>query len=308
MDFASLMSAEISKSKAPTPSTTNSSSASPNQTQTNKYLKRAEIEAARLSAYAADQEASRAAREAKLAQKRKLEDEEADRKKEREEKKRRLAEESRKRGEEEEERKERARRKRLGLPDLPPKIDGEKEGTPLAEGEEDVEDEALVTRLREMGEPVRLFGESHRGRLRRWKRLVKAVEGPMDKLSDGPIPTTLDLVLEAEMKVPATVPKDQEGRKFLFRQLASYFTMVLKEWEIALGRRDETVKMSFQGKQAYGAMVQSRENLRPLFKKFEKGELEDGILEPVVEIVKAMQERRYVDANDGYLRVSIGKA
>jgi pre-mRNA-splicing factor 18 len=27
-----------------------------------------------------------------------------------------------------------------------------------------------------------------------------------------------------------------------------------------------------------------------------------------VEIVKAAQERRYVDANDGYLRLSIGKA
>lgn len=29
---------------------------------------------------------------------------------------------------------------------------------------------------------------------------------------------------------------------------------------------------------------------------------------PIVEIVKALQERRYVDANDGYLRLSIGKA
>ncbi|KAK4996141.1 hypothetical protein LTR28_000292 [Elasticomyces elasticus] len=84
--------------------------------------------------------------------------------------------------------------------------------------------------------------------------------------------------------------------------------MVLSEWQTALAKRDESVKNSYQGKAAYNAMVQARENMRPLFKKLEKGELEDGILEPVVEIVKAAQERRYVDANDGYLRLSIGKA
>lgn len=45
-----------------------------------------------------------------------------------------------------------------------------------------------------------------------------------------------------------------------------------------------------------------------LFRKFESGDIDEGVLEPVVEIVKAAQERRYVDANDGYLRLSIGKA
>jgi pre-mRNA-splicing factor 18 len=40
----------------------------------------------------------------------------------------------------------------------------------------------------------------------------------------------------------------------------------------------------------------------------EKYDLPDSVLEPVVEIVLAAQERRYVDANDGYLRLSIGKA
>jgi len=55
-------------------------------------------------------------------------------------------------------------------------------------------------------------------------------------------------------------------------------------------------------------MVQCKDNMRPLFRKLEKGEIEEGILEPVVEIVKAAQERRYVDANDGYLTLSIGKA
>ncbi|KAL2036466.1 hypothetical protein N7G274_010834 [Stereocaulon virgatum] len=95
------------------------------------------------------------------------------------------------------------------------------------------------------------------------------------------------------MKVSSTVPKDAKGRTFLFRQLASsYFTMILTEWErwhITQWSNPATTWSLFS-------------------EKFEQGDLEDGILEPVVEIVLAAQEKRYVDANDGYLRLSIGKA
>ncbi|KAF2143480.1 uncharacterized protein K452DRAFT_269035 [Aplosporella prunicola CBS 121167] len=294
MDFAKLMSAQIAKSKSSTPT----------DDPSKKYLKRSELEAQRQAAYIAEQKAAEEAREEKVRQKRKLEDDEAERNREREEKKRRLAEQSRKLREEEEDAAERARRKRLGLPDLPPR-EQQKEETPLAEGE-DIPDEELVAKLRELEQPARIFGESHRQRLKRYKKITGALTAPA--LSDGPIPTTLQLVPEAEMKVDTKLPKDKESREFLFRQLGSYFTMVLREWEIALAQRPEDVRTSFQGKQAYNAMVQARENMRPLFKKLEKGELEDGILEPVVEIVNAAQERRYVDANDGYLRLSIGKA
>ena len=48
--------------------------------------------------------------------------------------------------------------------------------------------------------------------------------------------------------------------------------------------------------------------MTPLFRLFEAESLSDAILGPMVEIVAAAQERRYVDANDGYLRLSIGKA
>lgn len=300
MDFASLMSAQISKSKSPTSDTPSSSS------QASKYLKRSELEAQRQAAYVAEQARLEKEREERLAKKRKLEEEETERDRARDEKKRRLAEESRKKREEEEARQERLRRKRLGLPELPATGEG-KEGTPLEEGEEDIVEDELLAKLRVLDEPTVLFGESHAARLWRYRKLTRRALTPT--LSDGPIPTSLELVPEADMKVPDSVPpKATKERDFLFRQLASYFTMVLREWELALARRDGTVKQSYQGKAAYNAMVQSRENMRPLFKKFEKGDLEDGVLTPVVEIVRCAQERRYVDANDGYLRLSIGKA
>ncbi|KAI0587410.1 hypothetical protein Alg130_00596 [Pyrenophora tritici-repentis] len=274
MDFAKLMSAHIKKGKE---------TAAPPESQDKKYLKRREIEAQRQAAYVAEQEAAEKARKERLEKKRKAEEDEAEREAERREK------------------------RRLGLPDLPPKKkDGDEDGTPIPE-DEDVPDEELVERLRALQEPARLFGETHKQRLKRYKKRVGA-DSLAAIMTDGPIPTTLQLVPEKDMKVKLGIPKDKEGREFLFRQLVSYFTMVLKEWDVTLARRDQDVKESYQGKQAYAAMVQARENMRPLFKKLEKLDLPDSIVEPVVEIVHAAQERRYVDANDGYLRLSIGKA
>ncbi|KAF2827840.1 tubulin nucleotide-binding domain-like protein [Ophiobolus disseminans] len=297
MDFAKLMSAQINKGKNTTTATDSSK----------KYLKRSEIEAQRQAAYQAEQEAAETARREKSDRKRKAEEDEAEREEERREKRRRLAEESRRMREEEEDAEERKRRKRLGLPDLPPKKkDGEGDATPIPE-EEDIPEPELTTKLRALDEPICLFGETHKQRLKRYKKRVGA-DSLAAIMTDGPIPTTLQLVPEKDMKIDPKVPKDKEGREFLFRQLASYFTMVLKEWDLTLARRDQDVKESYQGKQAYAAMVQARENMRPLFKKLEKLDLPDSILEPVVKIVLAAQERRYVDANDGYLRLSIGNA
>lgn len=84
--------------------------------------------------------------------------------------------------------------------------------------------------------------------------------------------------------------------------------MLLTSWSGALAARSPDVRRSTQGKAALTAYTQSVSNMGPLFRKFEAGGLEEGVLGPMVEIVAAAQERRYVDANDGYLRLSIGKA
>lgn len=236
MDFASLMSKEISK-KRPT---------SPTNEPSKKYMKRSDIEAERKAQYLAEQRAIEAEKEAKAAQKRKREEEEANAAREREEKKRRFAEESRRQREEQEADEERARRKRLGLPELVKEESVEMD-------EDDIPDEELVEKLRAMGHPAKLFGESHKQRLKRFKKLGIV-------MTKGPIPTSLELVDEKDMKVD-TVPKDVEGKKYLFRQLASYFTMVLKEWESAL---EKEKRDTFASKAAYNAMISSKENMTPV--------------------------------------------
>lgn len=236
MDFAALMSKEISKSK------TTSKAEEPSK----KYMKRSEVEAERQKKYLAEQRAIEEAQEAKLVQKRKREEEEEEAKLAREEKRRKLAEESKRRREEQEAEEERDRRKRLGLPELVKESSEEVEV-------DDIQDEELVEKLRAMGHPAKLFGESHKQRLRRYRKLGII-------MTKGIIPTSLELVEEKDMKVN-TVPEDAEGKKFLFRQLASYFTMVLTEWESAL---EKEKRDTFASKAAYNAMVQSKENMTPV--------------------------------------------
>ncbi|CAI6085489.1 unnamed protein product [Clonostachys chloroleuca] len=286
MDFAALMKKELGKSQKPSDSGS-----------TKKFMKRSEIEAERKAAYAAEQKALEDEREAKAIAKRKREEEVAAENAAREEKRRKLAEESRMRREDEEWAEQQARRKKLGLEELKRKTDDDEENN-VGEGVEDIPEDELREKLRALGEPVALFGERHVARLRRYRKLTTVI-------TKGPIPTTLELVEEKDMKLDGTVPKDKKGKQWVFRQLASYFTMILTAYERAM---EEEKRDTTASKTAYTAMVQTRENMVPLFRKFESGNLEDSLLEPIIEIVKALQERRYVDANDGYLRLSIGKA
>jgi pre-mRNA-splicing factor 18 len=291
MDFASLMNSQIAASK-------------PNAgAGEKKYLKRSEVEAQREADYQREQHELEKSRLERLEKKRKRDEEEAERNRARDEKKRRLAEEGRKWTEQEQEAGEAARRKRLGLPEL---VKEDKKSTPLEDGEEDIDEEQLLEKLKMIDEPRRLFGETHNQRLRRYRRLQEKALAP--KLSTGPIPTTIALVPEKDMKIPATVPDDEEGKAYLLRQIASYFDMLLSEWSLALSRRPAEVKASFTGKQAYSNFTLALSNLTPLFRKIESTTLSASLVAPIHEIVDLAQRKYYVDANDAYLRLSIGKA
>jgi pre-mRNA-splicing factor 18 len=296
MDFASLMKSQIAASK---PKNEQSSKKESDK----KYLKRSEVENQRHAAYLADQAAAEALREEKVAKKRKLDEEAAERNKVREEKRRRLAEESQKRREEEEDREERERRKRVGLPEVPIEEKVEVVVQEESSDDEDLPDEEeLVKQLRERDQPIKLFGETRKERHSRYW----SVADPQVKTM--PIPTTLRLVKEADMKVPQKLPKTRKERKLVRRQLASYFTLLLKEWIVALNSRSQDIKESSSGKTAYAAMLGAKNDLVLLFRRLEKDEVEDAVLQGVMDIVHAAQERRYVDANKKYILLSIGKA
>ena len=108
--------------------------------------------------------------------------------------------------------------------------------------------------LRAIGEPVALFGEDHYEKLKRYRDLTTV-------RTDGPIPTTLEPVEEKDMRMDSNVPKEKGERKWIYRQLASYFTVILTEYERAMEAEKRDTSAS---KQAYSTMVQTRENLKPV--------------------------------------------
>lgn len=299
MDFKALMAAQIAKAKPSSTTTT---------TNTSKYQRRSETEAKRQAEYAAEQARLEKEREERAVKKRKLEEDEAEKVALREAKMRKLADESKIRREAEEKEEERRRRKRLGLPELVEGDEGAKEGSPLNETQSDIPDDELRTKLRELGEPAKLFDEDHETTLRRYYKLTaKSLSKP--KFSKGPIPTTLEPISEKDMLLPTKVPaKDTKEYDFLHRQVASYFTLLLSEWNIALSARETSVKESQSGRAALATYQYVIRDLTPMFRKLESRALPSDVLNPLVEITRNIQARRYVDANDGYLRLSIGKA
>ena len=287
-------------------------------TTPSKYSKRAEAEEAREAAYRAEQASLENERVQKAERKRKLAEEESARHEKRLAKRKKLAEESKKRQQEEEEQAEKERRKRLGLPDLPSKDRADQQdsnGLQTVGAEEDMEDELVKAKLRDMDEPATLFGEGHAERLKRYHKLQRARARTAAKRSDQPVPTTLEPMGKDDIRLEDKVPSaaNVEGRAMLARQLAAWFNIVLLEWGKALAGRDAEQKSSFAGKAASNSHIQALEHLKPLFRKFEKlstdaSVLPDDLLKPMADIVNKAQQRRYVDANDIYLQLSIGKA
>ncbi|KAA8910102.1 Prp18 domain-containing protein [Sphaerosporella brunnea] len=285
MDFASILSSEITKKRKEAPSTSITTPAEA-PAPAKKYLKRSELEAQRQAEYAARQQELAEQRAQKAAEKRRAEEEAARKREEAREKQRRLAEERRLREEE------------LGGKKKDDDEGNREEG---AGAQEEMTDEEAIAKLRELGQPAKLFGESTAGRVKRCKRAIAAREAAIDPL-DSPLP----LISEEEMRVDiANVNKDPE---LVYRQLDAWFRLVMKEWKTALDERPMAVKESFQGRKAADAMQQAEEYMKPLFRHFKHRDLKANVFEKVCEIVVEAQARRYVKANDVYLKLSIGNA
>jgi len=276
MDFASILASEISKKRKEIP--TSSSSSTPDAPK--KYLKRGELEA-QLKAEYLHQQHELTEQRAKRAEELSHEQEAAARRREEaREKQRQLAEERRRREE------------KSGASASPEKnADG---------GEPEITDDQAMAKLRELGEPARLFGESATGRVKRCRRIVAALVAARE--DDAPAA----LLEEEEMQLdPTNVKNDPD---LVYRQLDAWFKLVMREWKKALDERPMSVKESYQGKKAADAMKQADEYMKPLFKHFRQKDLRPNVYEKVCEIVIEAQNRRYVKANDVYLKLSIGNA
>ncbi|KAJ8651488.1 hypothetical protein O0I10_012953 [Lichtheimia ornata] len=194
--------------------------------------------------------------------------------------------------------------------------------------------EEVIRRLRAKGQPIRLFGETDKQckiRLRALELMEEQSEEQgqrndyMRKLEEMEEGMRLEALKQKagvrdEKKINKKLKKAelivepidlnllQSDLDRLFAQIYSYLVHTMDEWEEFMDARPEEEKQSGQGKRAAVLQKQTADYMKPLLRQLKKRTLEPDILARVAEITHHMQHRRYRDAQDSYLQLSIGNA
>lgn len=178
----------------------------------------------------------------------------------------------------------------------------------------------LRKRLRELGEPITLFGEDTKARMVRLRRAeLDAATKKEDGLGGGRDRFVGDEDGGDGQKDEDDQDKgDAAGRDELSHEevddsdedkmVYRFFKTMLHSWEKDLSDRPDHVKRTAQGKVATKTMKQCKDYIRPLFKLCKKREVPSDILPNLVEIVKYCRQGEFVRANDSYIRLAIGNA
>ncbi|KAJ2962127.1 hypothetical protein NQZ79_g2699 [Umbelopsis isabellina] len=195
-----------------------------------------------------------------------------------------------------------------------------------------ISQDEVVRRLRARGQPIRLFAEtdkSRKARLRTLELMEERSEGQRNDFMRTLEQMDAGMNLEAlkrkaagedDTSKPVKKTRDdaliepvqmewlQKQPEKLYPTIYGYFKKTLREWEVAMEERPEEVKRSGQGKRAAAMQMQTATYLKPLFKQLKSKSMEPDILARVTEITYHMQNRRYRDAQDSYLQLSIGNS
>ncbi|KAJ1308017.1 hypothetical protein OPQ81_002088 [Rhizoctonia solani] len=221
-------------------------------------------------------------------------------------------------------------------------------GTPTEGGTSEafnISNEEAIRRLRQKGQPIRLFAETDRERRLRlralelieergergtsqnvFKKALEEMEGTLNKEeierraghTDKGQENNAEPSKAGETSKAAAAAADENtiidlaliktNPDKLYPLIYYALKRVLKEWEQAMAERPDQVKRSTQGKLAAATQVQSAEYLKPLFKQLRSKTVAEDVLGKLAEIIHHMQKREYQKANDAYLRLSIGNA
>ncbi|GMF18930.1 unnamed protein product [Phytophthora lilii] len=189
-------------------------------------------------------------------------------------------------------------------------------------------------RLRELGEPITLFGESMKDRMARLKRAeIDAATKHEDELGAGhdirnrfvggdggdqreQMDTADDAAEDAEEfemeagggKKKSRKEDDEDDEQDADKIVYRFFKGMLQRWEKDLAGRPDHVKRTAQGKIAVKTMKQCKDYIRPLFKLCKQRQVPPDILPNLVDIVKFCHQGEFVMANDAYIKLAIGNA
>lgn len=192
-----------------------------------------------------------------------------------------------------------------------------------------ISNQDCIRKLRAKSEPIRLFGESDKERRLRLRALDllassesstkgqqndlhKALEGvgqaELEQLNSAPTTTTTTAKTYSESELLITWQMIKVDHDKLYATIYKWLKNMLRLWENALLQRPDEVRRSKQGQLTTANQVQTANYLKPLFKLLKTKTIQLDVLCLLGEILLYAQERKYQNANDAYLRLSIGNS
>ncbi|XP_044132693.1 pre-mRNA-splicing factor 18 isoform X2 [Bufo gargarizans] len=194
----------------------------------------------------------------------------------------------------------------------------------------------VIRRLRERGEPIRLFGETDYDSFQRLRKieilapevnkgLRNDLKAALDKIDQqyfndlvaGQEQSEEDAQNDLKVHEENTTIEELEVLGECLGQgddnrdmdiINKVLKFLLGVWAKDLNAREDYVKRSVHGKLASATQKQTESYLKPLFRKLRKKNLPADIKESITDIIKFMLQREYVKANDHYLQMAIGNA
>lgn len=149
-----------------------------------------------------------------------------------------------------------------------------------------VDDSASVAKeLRDLNEPVKLFGETAEATSHRLKRVVARIKRHKKHAEQVERERHIDFVIE---------PQDvaDNNREKIPTQIRAFLKHVLRQWDECKGNEN--------------LLLQTKKGLVPLLVQLRKGTIDDTILTTLATTVVYLQTQDFTMANDAYLKLSIG--
>lgn len=196
----------------------------------------------------------------------------------------------------------------------------------------------VIRRLRERGEPITLFGESETDSFHRLRQCeISQPESNRGFRND--FQEAMEQVDQAYLQeMFANTPTAKEGEKkqndfaeldestswesiqvmaekmgkgnkeYDMDVIITLLTFLLKLWADQISSYSKQEKMSTKVKMTRVIYTQTKEYVKPLFRKLKHHTLPEDILESLRDICKHLLNRNYIHASDAYLEMAIGNA
>ncbi|XP_050308552.1 pre-mRNA-splicing factor 18 [Anthonomus grandis grandis] len=194
----------------------------------------------------------------------------------------------------------------------------------------------VISKLRDRGEPILLFGESEADASKRLRK-CELLEPEVNRGFRNDLQEAMDQVdqeyLNDFLKSQTTSDSESQvssstqdpsvtydeicemakkmargNREHDMTTIVHFIQLLLSKWDEQLQNRTHEEKLSVKGKLQGATYAQTQVYLKPLLRKLKSFTLPEDISDSLTEIIMHLLNRNYLKASDAYLQMAIGNA